>query len=163
VVAHLHYVLFGGSVFGVMAGFYFWFPKMTGRMLSETVGKIQFVLMFVGFNLTFFPQFLLGLQGMPRRYHAYPAEWQVLNVLSSAGASVLGVGLILPVGYFLYSLRYGKVAGPNPWGARGLEWETTSPPPTFNFDEQPVVEHEAYDYPLPAGKPGAGAAPASAH
>ena len=163
VVAHFHYVMVGGTIMGYLGGLHYWWPKMTGRLYSEFWGKTSGWLVFVGFNLTFFPQFLLGLQGMPRRYHAYPAEWQVLNVLSSAGASVLGVGLILPVGYFLYSLRYGKVAGPNPWGARGLEWETSSPPPTFNFDEQPVVDHEAYEYPLPAGKPGAGAAPASAH
>jgi cytochrome c oxidase subunit I len=101
---------------------------------------------FLGFNLTFFPQFILGYMGMPRRYHAYPEEFQVLNVLSSAGASVLAVGYLLPLIYFTWSLKYGEVAGANPWGATGLEWKTASPPPVHNFDETPVVTHEAYDY-----------------
>jgi len=149
VVAHFHYVMVGGTIMGYLGGLHYWWPKMTGRLYSVFWGKASGWLVFVGFNLTFFPQFLLGLQGMPRRYHAYPEEWQVLNVLSSAGASVLGVGLLLPVVYFLVSLRSTRVAGPNPWGARGLEWETSSPPPTLNFREPPVVTREAYAYDRP--------------
>ncbi len=149
VVAHFHYVMVGGTIMGYLGGLHYWWPKMTGRLYSEFWGKTSGLLVFVGFNLTFFPQFLLGIQGMPRRYHSYPDEWQVLNVLSTAGASILGVGFILPVVYFLWSLRKGPIAGRNPWGARGLEWETSSPPPTLNFDTQPVVEHEAYDYHSP--------------
>ena len=106
-------------------------------------------IIFIGFNLTFFPQFILGYLGMPRRYHAYPPEFQVLNVLSSAGASILGVGYLIPMIYLMWSLRYGKVAGSNPWGAVGLEWTTTSPPPTENFAETPIVTWDAYDYPTP--------------
>jgi cytochrome c oxidase subunit 1 len=150
VVAHFHYVMVGGTIMGYLGGLHYWWPKMTGRLYSEFWGKTSGLLIFVGFNLTFFPQFLLGLQGMPRRYHSYPAEWQVLNVLSTAGASVLGVGFILPVIYFLYSLRKGPRAGSNPWGARGLEWETTSPPPVTNFEVTPVVVNEAYDYHAPS-------------
>ncbi|MBV9742292.1 MAG: cytochrome c oxidase subunit I, partial [Acidobacteriia bacterium] len=101
---------------------------------------------FLGFNLTFFPQFILGYLGMPRRYHVYPPEYQVLHVLSSAGASILAVGYIMPAIYLLWSLRYGPVAGRNPWGATGLEWTIPSPPPTHNFDKIPIVTHDAYDY-----------------
>jgi len=108
--------------------------------------KLAALIVFIGFNLTFFPQFLLGYLGMPRRYHAYPPEFQVLNVMSSAGATVLAVGYILPLFYFAWSMRYGKPAGENPWGAVGLEWETSSPPPPENFEVMPVVVGEAYDY-----------------
>jgi len=101
---------------------------------------------FVGFNLTFFPQFILGYLGMPRRYHAYPAEFQVLNVMSTAGASILAVGYVLPMVYLIWSIRYGKAAGDNPWDATGLEWQTPSPPPTENFAATPVVGWDAYDY-----------------
>jgi cytochrome c oxidase subunit 1 len=121
---------------------------MTGKMFSEAGAKASAILVFVGFNFTFFPQFLLGYLGMPRRYHAYPAEpiWQVLNVLSSAGASILALGYLLPAFYFTYSLFKGKAAPANPWGATGLEWQVPSPPPTFNFDEDPVVNEPAYHY-----------------
>jgi cytochrome c oxidase subunit 1 len=146
VVAHFHYVMVGGMVLAYMAGLHFWWPKITGRMYPEGWAKLSALLVFVGFNLTFFPQFILGYMGMPRRYHAYPPEFQVLNVLSTAGASVLAVGYILPMIYFMWSLKYGKPAGPNPWNAVGLEWMTPSPPPTQNFDETPVVTWEAYDY-----------------
>jgi cytochrome c oxidase subunit 1 len=146
VVAHFHYVMVGGMVLAYMAGLHFWWPKITGRMYPEGWAKLSALLVFVGFNLTFFPQFILGYMGMPRRYHAYPPEFQVLNVLSTAGSSVLAVGYVLPMIYFLWSLRYGKPAGPNPWNAVGLEWMTPSPPPTHNFDETPVVTWEAYDY-----------------
>jgi len=146
VVAHFHYIMVGGAIMGYMGGLHFWWPKMTGRMYSEFFSRISAILVFVGFNLTFFPQFVVGYLGMPRRYHSYPDEFQVLNVMSSAGASVLGLGYFLPVLYFLWSLKYGAVAGPNPWGASGLEWQTQSPPLTENFIEVPVVEHEPYEY-----------------
>ena len=119
---------------------------MTGRMYPEFFAKVAAGIIFIGFNLTFFPQFLLGLLGMPRRYHVYPDEWQVLNVMSTAGASILGFGYLLPLFYLIWSLKYGKVAPANPWGATGLEWQTSSPPPTENFHETPVVTSEPYAY-----------------
>ena len=146
VVAHFHYIMVGGAVMAYMGGLHYWWPKMTGRMYPEGWAKLSALLIFLGFNLTFFPQFVLGYLGMPRRYHVYPDEFQVLNVLSTAGASVLAVGYALPLVYFIWSLRYGKMAGANPWGATGLEWKTASPPPTHNFEETPVVRHDAYDY-----------------
>jgi cytochrome c oxidase subunit 1 len=146
VIAHFHYVMVGGMVMAYLGGLHFWWPKMTGRMYPEGWAKLAALITFIGFNLTFFPQFILGYLGMPRRYHSYPEEFQVLNVLSSAGASVLAVGFILPAIYFLWSLRYGEIAGPNPWDAKGLEWQTSSPPPTHNFDEIPVVTEEPYHY-----------------
>jgi len=158
VVAHFHYVMVGGMVVAYLAGMHFWWPKISGRMYPEGWGKLAALLVFVGFNLTFFPQFILGYMGMPRRYHAYPPEFQVLNVLSTAGATVLAVGYLLPMVYFLWSMRYGPLAPANPWGAAGLEWQTSSPPPTFNFEDQPVVTWEAYNYdeiPDPEEDPGA--------
>jgi cytochrome c oxidase subunit 1 len=147
VVAHFHYVMVGGMVMAYMGGIHFWWPKMFGRMYPELLGRFAAVIVFVGFNLTFFPQFLLGYMGMPRRYHAYPEQWQVLNVMSSAGASILGLGYLIPMLYLVWSLRYGKKVGPNPWGAKGLEWErVASPPTTLNFERQPVVTEEAYAY-----------------
>ena len=146
VVAHFHYIMVGGAIMGYFAGLHYWWPKMTGRMYSDSLGKLSALLVFVGFNLTFFPQFVLGYLGMPRRYHVYPDEFQVLNVLSSAGASVLAVGYILPLFYFAHSLKYGKLAGDNPWGATGLEWRTTSPPLPENFVETPIVNEGAYEY-----------------
>jgi cytochrome c oxidase subunit 1 len=146
IVAHFHYIMVGGTIMGFLGGLHFWWPKITGRMYAEGWAKLSALLVFVGFNLTFFPQFVLGYLGMPRRYHAYPPEFQVLNVLSTAGASILAVGYVLPMIYFIWSLRYGKPAGDNPWGAVGLEWMTSSPPPTHNFDETPVVTWEAYEY-----------------
>ncbi len=146
VVAHFHYVMVGGQVIAYLGGIHYWWPKMTGRMYSEFWGKVSAMLVFVGFNLTFFPQFILGYQGMPRRYASYPEEMQVLNIFSTAGASVLGVGLLMPVVYLTQSLISGQRAGDNPWVLPGLEWRTSSPPPTFNFDEQPIVTWEAYDF-----------------
>jgi cytochrome c oxidase subunit 1 len=146
VVAHFHYIMVGGAIMGYMGGLHYWWPKMTGRMYSEFFSRISAILVFVGFNLTFFPQFVVGYLGMPRRYHTYPDEFQVLNVFSSAGASVLGLGYALPVIYFLYSLKKGAVAGPNPWAASTLEWQIPSPPPTENFHETPIVTHEPYEY-----------------
>ncbi|HJT01946.1 MAG TPA: cytochrome c oxidase subunit I [Terriglobales bacterium] len=146
VVAHFHYIMVGGMVMAYLAGMHFWWPKITGRMYPEAWGKLAAMTIFIGFNLTFFPQFILGWTGMPRRYHAYTPEFQVLNVLSTAGSTVLAVGYLLPMVYFLWALRYGKEAGDNPWGAAGLEWKTASPPPTYNFEETPVVTWEAYNY-----------------
>jgi cytochrome c oxidase subunit 1 len=146
VVAHFHYIMVGGAIMGYLGGLHFWWPKITGRLYPDFWSKLSALLIFVGFNLTFFPQFLLGYMGMPRRYHAYPEEFQVLNVMSSAGATVLGVGYLLPLIYLVWSMRYGERASSNPWGAVGLEWETDSPPPSHNFLEPPTVDHEAYDY-----------------
>ncbi len=146
VVAHFHYVMVGGMVTAYLGGLHFWWPKITGKMYPEAWAKLSALIVFIGFNLTFFPQFILGYLGMPRRYAAYPPEFQVLNVLSSAGASILAVGFILPAIYFLWSLKYGEIAGDNPWKATGLEWQTTSPPPTHNFHETPVVTAEPYHY-----------------
>jgi cytochrome c oxidase subunit 1 len=131
---------------GFLGGIHFWWPKMTGRIYSDWWGRISAIIVFIGFNLTFFPQFILGYLGMPRRYHSYPPEFQFWNVLSTAGASILAVGYILPLIYLLLSLRYGPKAGNNPWRAAGLEWTTQSPPLEHNFDEIPVAG-EPYDYP----------------
>jgi cytochrome c oxidase subunit 1 len=119
---------------------------MTGRTYPEGWAKLSALIVFIGFNLTFFPQFLLGYLGMPRRYHVYPPEFQVLNVMSTAGASILGVGYIIPLIYLIWSLRYGGIAGMNPWKAKGLEWLTDSPPRTENFETTPIVGEEAYAY-----------------
>jgi len=156
VIAHFHYIMVGGAVMGYLGGMHFWWPKISGRMYPEGWGRLAALLVFVGFNLTFFPQFLLGYMGMPRRYWQYPPEFQVLNVLSTAGSTILAVGYVLPMVYFLWSMRYGKIAEDNPWGAAGLEWKTSSPPPTFNFEEAPEVTWEAYNYeqiPAPAEVP----------
>ncbi len=147
VIAHFHYIMVGGTIMAYLGGLHFYWPKMTGRMYPEAWAKLSALAIFLGFNLTFFPQFILGYLGMPRRYHAYADEFQVLNVLSTAGASVLAVGYLMPMIYFIWSLRYGPIAGPNPWKATGLEWTTASPPPAHNFEETPIVTHEAYDYP----------------
>jgi cytochrome c oxidase subunit I len=146
VVAHFHYIMVGGMVMAYMGGLHYWWPKMTGRMYPEGWGRLAALIIFVGFNLTFFPQFVLGYLGMPRRYHVYPPEFQVLNVMSSAGASILGVGYLLPLVYLLWSLKYGRLAGPNPWHATGLEWQTSSPPPTENFEVMPIVTCGPYAY-----------------
>jgi cytochrome c oxidase subunit I len=146
VVAHFHFIMVGGAVMGYLAGIHFWWPKVTGRMYSEGAAKFAALLVFVGFNLTFFPQFILGYLGMPRRYHVYPEEFQVLHVLSSAGASILAAGYLLPMIYLAWSLKRGAIAGPNPWGATGLEWTTQSPPLHENFTVTPVVTEGAYEY-----------------
>lgn len=146
VVAHFHYIMVGGTIMGYLGGLHYWWPKITGRLYPEAWARFAALVVFVGFNLTFFPQFLLGYMGMPRRYYAYPPEFQVLNVMSSAGASILGVGYLIPMIYLIWSMRYGPHAPANPWGASGLEWKTSSPPPTLNFEQAPVVTEEAYEF-----------------
>ncbi len=139
VVAHIHYVLFGGSVFAIMGGLYYWFPKMTGRMLNETLGKVQFVLMFIGFNLTFFPMHELGLAGMPRRIadYASTAGWNDLNLAATVGGFLIAVSMLPLLWNIFISLRSGTPAGDDPWEANTLEWATSSPPPAYNFDRLP--------------------------
>ena len=156
VVAHLHYVLFGGSVFGVMAGLYYWFPKMTGRMLGEGLGKVQFVLMFVGFNLTFFPMHQLGLAGMPRRIADYAANagWNDLNLLATVGGFMIGASMLPLLANIFISLRAGKIAGDDPWEANTLEWATSSPPPPYNFDHLPEIRSERPLFDLRHGRAG---------
>jgi cytochrome c oxidase subunit 1 len=146
VIAHFHYIMVGGQVAAFLGGLHFWWPKITGRMYPEGWGKTAAIMLFIGFNLTFFPQFILGYEGMPRRYPNYAPEFQVLNVMSSAGASILAVAYALPFFYLFWSLKNGPIAGANPWRATGLEWQTTSPPPTFNFDRTPIVVTGPYAY-----------------
>ena len=146
IVAHFHYIMVGGAIMGYLGGLHYWWPKITGRLYPETWGRVSAIIVFVGFNLTFGPQFILGYLGMPRRYHYYPEEFQILHVMSSAGASILAVGYLLPLVYFTWAMRYGKRASDNPWDARGLEWEIPSPPPTENFLVQPVVTERTYQY-----------------
>jgi cytochrome c oxidase subunit 1 len=145
-VAHFHFIMVGGAIMGFLAGLHYWWPKITGRMYSEIWAKVAAIIVLAGFNLTFGPQFILGYLGMPRRYHVYPDEFQVLNVLSSAGASILAVGYLLVGIYLTVSLFKGERAGANPWHATGLEWTTQSPPLPHNFDVQPIVTHDAYEY-----------------
>jgi cytochrome c oxidase subunit 1 len=141
VVAHLHYVLLGGAVFPLFGAFYYWFPKFTGRMMSERLGRWSFWLMFVGFNVTFFPMHILGLEGMPRRIYTYPAEmgWGSLNLLASVGAFTLATGFLLSLVNAVLSARRGALAGADPWGAGTLEWLAESPPRVCNFPAIPVV------------------------
>jgi cytochrome c oxidase subunit 1 len=146
IVAHFHYIMVGGAIMGYMGGIHYWWPKISGKLYPEGWARFAALVIFVGFNLTFFPQFILGYLGMPRRYHAYPEEFQVLNVMSTAGASILGVGYVLPLIYLFWSMRYGKAAPANPWGSTGLEWDTPSPPPTENFAVTPVVRGDPYHY-----------------
>ncbi len=146
IVAHFHYIMVGSAVMAYLGGIHYWWPKISGRLYPDGWARFAALVVFVGFNLTFFPQFMLGYLGMPRRYAVYPQEFQVLNVMSSAGASILGVGYLIPLIYLIWSMRYGPKASSNPWGAKGLEWQTSSPPPTENFEETPVVTEEAYAY-----------------
>ncbi len=146
IIAHFHYIMVGGMVLAYLGGLHFWWPKISGRMYPEGLAKFSALTIFAGFNPTFFPQFILGYLGMPRRYHVYAPEFQVLNVMSTAGASILALGYLLPLAYLLWSWKYGKVAGPNPWRATGLEWTTSSPPPKDNFQTTPIVTDAPYDY-----------------
>lgn len=147
VIAHFHYIMVGGMVTAYFAALHFWWPKMSGRKYPEVWAQLAALTIFLGFNLTFFPQFILGYLGMPRRYHSYAPEFQVLNVLSTAGSSIMGIGYLLPFAYLLWSLRYGEVAGANPWRATGLEWTTQSPPLKDNFAVTPTVTEAPYNYP----------------
>ncbi len=148
VVAHFHYVMVGGTIMGFLGGIHFWWPKMFGRMYPEFWGKLSAISVFVGFNVTFMPQFIVGFMGMPRRYHYYyfAPEFQIYNILSTAGATVLAFGFALPAFYLTWSLKKGPKATANPWGAHGLEWQTASPPITANFVSTPIVTDEVYDY-----------------
>ncbi len=146
VVAHFHYIMVGGSVMAFLGGIHYWWPKISGRMYPEFIAKLCALTVFIGFNLTFFPQFVLGYLGMPRRYAAYPPEFHDLNVLSTAGASILGVGYVVPLLYLIWSWKYGAPAPANPWRTTGLEWKTPSPPPKHNFEATPVVTWKAYDF-----------------
>ncbi len=148
VIAHFHYIMVGGAVMGYLGGIHYWWPKISGRLYPEGWARFAALVIFIGFNLTFLPQFILGYEGMPRRYAVYPPEFQVLNVMSSAGASILAVGYVVPLIYLIWSMRYGPVASDNPWGVKGLEWQTASPPPTQNFEKTPVVTEPAYNYPV---------------
>ena len=161
VVAHLHYVLFGGSVFGVFAGFYYRFPKMTGRMLNEGLGKLQFVLVFIGFNLTFFPMHQLGLAGMPRRIADYASDagWNDLNLAATIGGFMIAASMIPFLWNVLVSLRGGEIAGDDPWEANTLEWATSSPPPPYNFDRLPEIRSERPLFDLRHGRTRALTAP----
>ena len=153
VVAHFHYIMVGGSVSAFFGGLHFWWPKVTGRMFSEAWARFAAILMFFGFNFTFFPQFILGYLGMPRRYHVYPPELQVYHEMSTLGATVLAAAYLLPPVYLGWSLFFGQRAGDNPWAASGLEWRTTSPPPPRNFASAPELPPEVYDYHAPGQAP----------
>ncbi|HQZ67358.1 MAG TPA: cbb3-type cytochrome c oxidase subunit I, partial [Planctomycetaceae bacterium] len=149
IVAHFHYIMVGSAVMAYLGGIHFWWPKITGRIYSEWWGRVSALVVFFGFNLAFFPQFVLGYLGNPRRYHQYPGEFQVFHIMSSLGATILGLGYLLPLCYLTWSLKYGRRASDNPWHAKGLEWETSSPPPTHNFVTTPIVNEPPYNYGQP--------------
>ncbi len=161
VVAHFHYIMVGGSVSAYLGGIHFWWPKITGRSYPAAWGGFAAILLFFSFNFTFFPQYLLGMAGMPRRYHEYAAEFQGLNVLSSAGAVILAAGYLMPLVYLTWSLRRGPRSPANPWHATGLEWTVPSPPPTANFADPPTVTEAPYAYPVQAHSRGLPRPPAS--
>jgi cytochrome c oxidase subunit 1 len=146
VVAHFHFIMVGAVIMAFLAGLHYWFPKMFGRTYHEGWGLVAATLIILGFNATFIPQFLLGNYGMPRRYYQYPERFQALNVASTAGASLLAFGLIIIVIYLVLALRWGKRCEQNPWGSKGFEWMTPSPPPTHNFDQIPTITQEPHDY-----------------
>jgi cytochrome c oxidase subunit 1 len=146
VVAHFHFIMVGGVMMAFLAALHYWFPKMTGRTYPEGWGLVGAVLVILGFNFTFIPQFLLGNEGMPRRYYSYPERFWPLNVASTAGASVLAAGMVLILVYLLISLRHGAPARDNPWGSRGYEWLAPSPPPPENFEETPVITRGPHEY-----------------
>ena len=146
IVAHFHYVMMGGTVMAFLGGIHYWWPKIFGRMYSELWARVAAIIIFIGFNMTFFTQFILGSRGMPRRYYNYLDQFQPLHAFSSVGSWVLGVGFIIMAAYLIYSLFKGRIAGNNPWGALTLEWKTTSPPDPHNFKETPKIDYGAYDY-----------------
>jgi cytochrome c oxidase subunit 1 len=154
IVAHIHYVLFGGSVFTIFAGIYYWFPKMTGRMYNESLGKLHFWLTFVGFNLTFFPMHYIGLQGMPRRVADYADRFADFNLFISIASFGLGASTVIFLYNMIYSWAHGPVAGANPWRSLTLEWQVSSPPPIFNFPETPTVVGGPYEYGVPGARHG---------
>jgi cytochrome c oxidase subunit 1 len=154
VVAHFHYTIQGGAVIGLVAALYFWFPKITGKMYNEPLGQFTWLLVFVGFNLTFLPQFVLGMEGMPRRYYDYLPQFQSMHMLSTIGAYINALGYTLAFTNLLWAWKFSKVkAGPNPWDSLSLEWKCPSPPPHDNFTEIPVVTEWTYGYgkPVPGG------------
>jgi cytochrome c oxidase subunit 1 len=141
VVGHIHYVLFGGSVFGIFAGLFYWWPKITGRLLSERMGNIQFWTMFIGMNITFFPMHILGLLGMPRRYVDYETGrgWEIYNIIATVGAFLVAFSVLVFIINVIVTMRRGEEAGDDPWEGNTLEWYTSSPPPAHNFDRLPPV------------------------
>jgi cytochrome c oxidase subunit 1 len=145
IVAHFHYTMMGGVMIAFLAGLHHWWPKMFGRMYSEKWARIGALLVFVGFNVTFFTQFMMGSKGMPRRYFNYPPEFEVYHVISSIGSYVLAIGLFVTLGYLVHSLVAGRRAPNNPWGAATLEWQAASPPDHYNFTSEPVVD-DPYNY-----------------
>jgi cytochrome c oxidase subunit 1 len=155
VVAHFHFIMVGATLMAFLAALHYWLPKITGRMYSEGWGLVAAVMVVLGFNFTFIPQFLLGNEGMPRRYFNYPERFWALNVASTAGASVLAIGLLIVLVYMLVALKWGPIAGPNPWRSRGFEWDTPSPPPPENYDTTPVYTHGPHEYedPVPGPAP----------
>jgi len=148
VVAHFHYVMMGGTVMAFLGGLHYWWPKIWGRLYSEKWARVSVVLIFIGFNMTFFSQFLLGVRGMPRRYYNYMDQFQPLHAFSSYGSWVLGLGFLIMAVYLVHAIFRGRPAGPNPWLALTFEWTTPSPPPPHNFDETPKMTHGPYDYHL---------------
>ena len=146
VVAHFHFIMVGATLMAFLAALHYWLPKITGRMYSEGWGLVAAVMVVLGFNFTFIPQFLLGNAGMPRRYFSYPERFWALNVASTAGASVLAIGLVIVLVYLLVAIRWGPIAGPNPWRSRGFEWDTPSPPPPENYETTPVYTHGPHEY-----------------
>jgi cytochrome c oxidase subunit 1 len=146
IVAHFHYVMMGGTVMAFLAGLHYWWPKIWGRMYSELWARISIILIFIGFNMTFFTQFIMGSQGMPRRYYNYLDQYQPLHAFSSYGSWILGLGFIIMGVYLVHAIFKGKLAGDNPWAALSLEWRTTSPPDPHNFETVPEITHGTYDY-----------------
>jgi cytochrome c oxidase subunit 1 len=146
VVAHFHFIMVGGTIMAFLAGLHYWWPKMFGKVYSERWALAAAVLVILGFNATFIPQFLLGNMGMPRRYYSYPEQFQALNVASTAGASLLAFGFFMILFYLVASLVRGRVAGPNPWFSRGYEWNTPSPPDVMNFPGTPVIDRGPHEY-----------------
>lgn len=146
VVAHFHYVMMGGTVMALMGGFFYWWPKIWGRMYNETLGKLSALLVFIGFNMTFFTQFIMGSRGMPRRYYTYQDQFTTMHGFSSIGSFVIGLGFVVAAIALIHAIFKGKPAGNNPWGALTLEWTSTSPPPHHNFDKPPIAVNGPYDF-----------------
>jgi cytochrome c oxidase subunit 1 len=146
IVSHFHYVAMGSTMIAFIGGIHYWWPKMTGKMYNETVGKIASILVFIGFNVTFFVQLIMGSLGSPRRYYNYWDEFQIYHQISTVGVVILAVGLFMALINLIVSLKTGAVASANPWGAKTLEWQTDSPPPLYNFTETPVVTRGPYAF-----------------